>query len=414
MRLQVWHQGRSVGVLTSAERALHFAYAEEWRSDARAFALSPRLPTTLSEHVGDEVLHFFANLLPEGPVLDSLCRLRRLPRGDVFRLLASFGREGAGAFDVMAEGESLDQASGHLRYDADMIRADLAEMRRDVPLLHRHGELRLSLAGAQNKLPIALIDGRLHLPAGAAASTHILKPALPGAYAHSVENEALCMRLADAVGIPTAKVQIWPDPEPMLLVERYDRVAADGKISRLHQLDFCQLAGVLPDAKYESDGGPGFAAIFALVDAHSALPARDRLQLADWLVFNLLIGNADAHAKNASMRYGLDGRLHLAPAYDLLSTSYWPSLSPKMAMGIGGEKRPDWFMARHWQRLCTSTSLNLAQLRRRALALAERAATSLPAVAASLAIDADAAVVAHLRNSITRRHAWIDERMTHA
>jgi HipA-like protein len=177
MTLRVWHDGRDVGLLSANERSLRFAYADAWRSDAQAFALSPRLPMTSSEHEGDEVLHFFANLLPEGPVLDTLCRLRRLPRGDVFRLLASFGREGAGAFDVLAEDESPDQAFGHVPYDADMIRADLAEMRRDVPLLHRHGELRLSLAGAQNKLPVALIDGRLHLPVGAAASTHILKPA---------------------------------------------------------------------------------------------------------------------------------------------------------------------------------------------------------------------------------------------
>lgn len=414
MNLRVWHDGRDVGLLSANERRLRFAYADAWRSDAQAFALSPRLPMTLPEHEGDEVLHFFANLLPEGPVLDTLCRLRRLPRGDVFRLLASFGRECAGAFDVLAEDESPDQAFGHVPYDANMIRADLAEMRRDVPLLHRHGELRLSLAGAQNKLPVALIDGRLHLPVGAAASTHILKPALPGAYAHSVENEALCMRLSAAVGIPTASVRLWKDPEPMLLVERYDRVVSPERVTRLHQLDFCQIAGVLPDQKYEADGGPGFASLFALVDAHATLPARDRLQLVDWLVFNFLIGNADAHGKNASMRHDRDERLRLAPAYDLLSTSYWPSLSPKMAMGIGGEKRPDWVMARHWQRLCTATAINLAQLRRRALALTEAAATALPEVAAVLGIDATSTIVKHLRDSIERRGAWIDERMTHA
>lgn len=414
MRLQVWHQGRRVGVLSSTKRTLHLAYTDTWQSDAQAFSLSPRLPISQTEHEGDDVLHFFANLLPEGPVLDTLCRIRRLPRGDIFRLLESFGREGAGAFEVWPEDVIRDDTLDYARYDATTIRADLAEMRRDVPLLHRHGELRLSLAGAQNKLPVALIDGHLHLPLGTAASTHILKPALPGSYVHSVENEALCMCLADALGVPTAQVQIWPDPEPMLLVERYDRVAANEQIMRLHQLDFCQLAGVLPDEKYESDGGPGFARVFALIDAHSTLPARDRLQLADWLVFNFLIGNADAHAKNVSMRYGLDGRLRLAPAYDLLSTSYWPSLSPKMAMGIGGEKRPDWVMARHWQRLCAATSLNLVQLRRRALAMAAHAATSLPEVAAKLDIDVMSPVVMHLRDSVARRGGWIDERMTHA
>jgi hypothetical protein len=85
-----------------------------------------------------------------------------------------------------------------------------------------------------------------------------------------------------------------------------------------------------------------------------------------------------------------------------------------MAMGIGGEKRPDWVMARHWQRLCTATAINLAQLRRRALALTEAAATALPEVSAALGIDVTSAIVKHLRDSIERRGAWIDERMKHA
>lgn len=409
--LRVWHEGRCVGLLSAAERSLRFAYAPDWLADGAAFALSPRLALAQPVHNGDEVLHFFANLLPEGRVLDTLCRLRRLPRGDIFRLLESFGREGAGAFEVGPEEGEPGRESGYVRYDIDAIRGDLAEMRRDIPLLHRHGELRLSLAGAQDKLPVALLDGRLHLPRGIAASTHILKPALSSAYLHSVENEALCMRLAAAVGIPVASIQIWPDPEPMLLVERYDRVVSANQIARLHQLDFCQLAGVLPDQKYESDSGPGFATLFALVDTHSTLPARDRLQLADWLLFNFLIGNADAHAKNASMRYGADGRLRLAPAYDLLSTSYWPQLSTKMAMGIGGEKRPEWVMARHWQRLCTAASLNLAQLRRRALTMVDALLNALPPETAKLGFERAQPITVHVQTTVEQRGAWIAERM---
>lgn len=412
--LRVWHEGSGVGLLSTAQRSLRFAYAPDWLADETAFALSPRLPLSQPTHDGDEVLHFFANLLPEGRVLDLLCRLRRLPRGDIFQLLESFGREGAGAFAIGPEQAEPERDAGYVHHDVDAIRGDLAEMRRDVPLLHRHGELRLSLAGAQDKLPVALQDGRLYLPRGSAASTHILKPALSGAYPHSVENEALCMRLAAAVGIAVADIQIWPDPEPMLLVERYDRVDSGNGVTRLHQLDFCQLGGVLPDQKYESDGGPGFATLFALIDTHSALPARDRLQLADWLLFNFLIGNADAHAKNASMRYEADGRLRLAPAYDLLSTSYWPQLSTKMAMGIGGEKRPEWVMARHWQRLAVATSLNLAQLRRRALAMVDALLNAIPTQAAELGFERAQPITAHVQTTVERRGAWISERMRSA
>lgn len=415
MRLQVWHEGECVGLLSAAGRLLDFAYSPEWLLRPAAFPLSPRLPISTREHRGDEVLFFFANLLPEGAVLDTLCRLQRLPRGNVFRLLQAFGRECAGAFELLPEDASPgDHAAHYLPYDDAAIHADFADAQHDVPLLHRHGELRLSLAGAQNKLPVYMRDDALFLPAAGAASTHILKPALPLRYPHSVENEALCLRLAAAVGLPTANVSMRLLPVPMLLVERYDRRIEFGRVRRLHQLDFCQLSGVLPDQKYQADGGPGFAELFATVDTHSVLPARDRLQLVDWLLFNFLIGNADAHGKNAAMLYGDDGRLRLAPAYDLLATGYWGELSTKLAMDIGGEKRPAWVMARHWQRCCATANLNRAQFRRRATALAHSAVAALSTVANGLQIDENSAIYQHLSRTLMQRGEWIDQRLVAA
>ena len=127
-----------------------------------------------------------------------------------------------------------------------------------------------------------------------------------------------------------------------LLIARFDRVVGGETIRRLHQLDVCQLTGALPGQKYESDNGPGFTELFAQVGARGASPALDHLALVDWLLCNFLIGNADAHAKNVAMLYAEDGRLRLAPLYDLLALGCWQRLSTDMAMSIGGERRPEW------------------------------------------------------------------------
>lgn len=407
--LAVRHAGEIVGRLQARERELAFTYDVAWLGRPHAFPLSPRLPPRADPHVGEEVLFFFANLLPEGPVLDTLCRLQRLPRGNVYRLLEAFGRECAGAFELVPETDEPPRDPAYEPYPPDQLTADLQRLRDNIPLLQSHGELRLSLAGAQNKIPLRYADGQFSLPAGGAASTHILKPALQPEklYPDAVLNEALCMRLAQAVGLPSAPVQLVAQPEPVLLVERYDRVIDGDRVHRLHQLDFCQLAGVLPDQKYEIEGGPGVGDLFALIDRHSALPARDRLQLVDWLLFNVLIGNADAHAKNIAMLYDRKGKLRLAPAYDLLSTAYWPELDDKLAMAIGGERRPRWVMRRHWQQLCDEARLNLTLLRRRALSLADALQQQLPVVAGGLGVEADAPLLRHLSKTITRRRAYL-------
>lgn len=407
--LIVQHAGQVVGSLQAEQRELSFRYDAQWLARPHAFPLSTRLPLQDETHVGEEVLAFFSNLLPEGAVLDTLSKLQRLPRGNVYRLLEAFGRECAGAFELVPETGVTPRGPSYAAYPPEQLAADLARLRDNIPLLQSHGELRLSLAGAQNKIPLRYVDGLFSLPVGGAASTHILKPALQPEklYPDAVINEALCMRLAQAVGLPVAKVELIRHPEPVLVVERFDRVIEGDRVHRLHQLDFCQLAGVLPDQKYEADGGPGFADVFSLVDQHSALPARDRLQLVDWLLFNYLVGNADAHAKNIAMLYDPSGRLGLAPAYDLLSAAYWPALDDKLAMAIGGERRPTWVMARHWQALCDEAQLSLTLVRRRSIVLVDAMLENLPTVAAALQIAHDDTLVKHLQAIVTMRRTWL-------
>ena len=414
--LWVRHAAHEVGRLSAEGRELRFVYTPAWLGAPHAFPLSPRLPLAQSAYVGEEVLFFFANLLPEGNVLDTLCQLRRLPRGNVFRMLEAFGRECAGAFELVPEAEAEADpgaAPRYLQYSRAQLATDLANLRNNVPLLQSHGELRLSLAGAQNKIPLCYADGQLLLPAHGAPSTHILKPALqPDAlFPDSVLNEAVCLRLAKAVGLDVPDIQVLTDPEPILLIERYDRIVYAKHILRLHQLDFCQLGGILPDQKYEADGGPGLVDVFARIDQHSAMPALDRLKAVNWLLFNFLVGNADAHGKNLSMLYGSDGSLRLAPAYDLLSLAHWPQLSQKMAMAIGGEHRPDRVMARHWQRLCETVGLNITQLRKHAIGLANRTIQHLPPVLEGLQDLRSGQFAEGFAATIERRTRWIEVRL---
>jgi serine/threonine-protein kinase HipA len=273
-------------------------------------------------------------------------------------------------------------------------------------MLARHGELRLSLAGAQDKLPVHYESGKLSLPAGGAPSTHVLKPNLhPAAeYPDSVRNEALCLALAREAALPAARAEVLERRgEAVLLVERFDRERTQAGWRRLHQLDFCQLAGVLPDQKYEKDGGPGFAKVFALISELSALPAAARLNALDWMLFNFLTGNADAHGKNLAMMPTSGTSYRLAPWYDLVATGYYPLLTARMAMRIGGEDRPEWVRVNNWRRFAADVGVNATLLRRRAASLAGTLIDALPAAANAVGVPTRHALVRHLRKTVETR-----------
>ena len=144
--------------------------------------------------------------------------------------------------------------------------------------------------------------------------------------------------------------------QPYLLVERYDRKWQGNDLIRLHQEDFCQALSVPPENKYEREGGPGISACLDEIQKDSVQPLPDRIAFLNTVIFNYLIGNADAHGKNFSLLYE-DGKPRLAPAYDLLSTAVYPELASKMAMKIGGKYEPDDVYLRHWHRLVPDTAV---------------------------------------------------------
>lgn len=66
-----------------------------------------------------------------------------------------------------------------------------------------------------------------------------------------------------------------------------------------------------------------------------------------------------------------DEGVRLAPLYDLLSTSYYPELSPKMAMKIGGENLSTPITVKHFEQLAEEARLAKPMVKRRVPELAE-------------------------------------------
>jgi serine/threonine-protein kinase HipA len=171
-------------------------------------------------------------------------------------------------------------------------------------------------------------------------------------------NEHFCMRLASALGLPVPTSIVLRKPESLYLVERYDRARArDGALTRIHQIDFCQALNLPSQKKYEHEGGPSLALCFEVIRKFSSQPAKDRLNLISWTIFNYLVGNADAHAKNLSLLITREG-VALAPFYDLVSTAAYRELAEKLALRIGGENRPEWIRKRHWDGLAGISDTN--------------------------------------------------------
>ena len=236
---------------------------------------------------------------------------------------------------------------------------EILELLKRRPLLAGTDDLRLSLAGAQNKIAVGIKDGQIALIKGTTPTSHILKPIIADmdGIKDSVHNELFCMRLAILLGIEAPHTEIrWLSETPYFLIERYDRIRDEtGTIKRLHQEDFCQALSIVPELKYEREGGPSIANCLNLLQTYSSKPAVGYFSFLNRVIFNYLIGNADAHGKNFSLLYK-SRTPTLAPAYDILCTAAYPTLSSKMAMRIGGKYEPDYIFLRHWHSLVPDTA----------------------------------------------------------
>jgi len=384
--LDVFMGGVLVGTLCEhPDGGLEFAYDAAWQASGQATPLSPILPLGEHSHTGEPVVAYFDNLLPEGSVRDFIARVEHISPGNVFGWLERFGGDTAGALSLLPHGQVPSAEPRYLPVTVDTIR-EWFNTSRGIPLHMTGGQARMSLSGTQDKMSVFVDDGgALAIPLGDAPSSHIIKPSMGDRpdIPHTAINEALVMMLAKAVGLDVPEVRFVPALDAVLIA-RYDRSRIPGApLQRLHQNDLCQMLGIAATRKYESEGGPALKTCFEMVMQHSHQPARDKKRLVEWVIFNLLVGNMDSHAKNLSLLM-VDGRARLAPFYDLVCTTVYPHLSRKFAFKIGGENRPEWIRARHWARFADEIGVKARWVDSVRETLLHRIAGGLPGVVDTL------------------------------
>lgn len=372
IRLRVWANARPMGWFGHAAGEFFFEYDAQWLAQPGAYALAPQFLLNAQPTRGALVRSFFENLLPEGEVLDDVLAALQLRGASSLDVLGRLGAELPGVLSLLPEDAVPLVQQDYRDLPFAELSARLAQ-RTATPLLVSNTQAGMSLAGAQDKLGLRFEPRtkRLYDSVGASPTTHILKPdTRQPRYQPSAINEYACMRLAGALKLPVPKVWLLRVPEAAYVVERYDRVLTAGNIVGLHQFDGCQLLGHGPGWKYERSGG--LASLPKLVAALRALRVRgsDLLQFQRWVMFNYLIGNADAHAKNLSLLVD-DKGYRLAPFYDLLCVRAYGDEG--LALFIGDEETFDAVGAHSWEAFCKDCGFGLAptlvEFRRMALAL---------------------------------------------
>ena len=380
--LDVWMNGEFVGTWYATRAGTPvLRYDEAWLRSPNTRPLSISLPIPLggTEVRGPAVDNYFDNLLPESEAVRERVRRRfgcaSLGAAD---LLAAIGRDCVGAVQLLPAGSEAPRV-------AQIESEPLSESAVEQLLLHATSdaagpddaeELRISIAGAQEKTALLRKGTRWHRPLGATPTTHIFKLPLGlvgGIRADmtaSVENEWLCAQILRELGLPVAETSMATfGGQKALVVERFDRRWMEGKrwIARLPQEDFCQATAVPARSKYENDGGPGMAASLSLLNGSQDASA-DKLRFALAQLAFWMLAAIDGHAKNFSLFVLPGGAFRATPLYDVLSA--WPIIGDgpnqiplrraKMAMALrstNAHYRLHEIEARHWRKLAVQTGV---------------------------------------------------------
>jgi serine/threonine-protein kinase HipA len=312
---------------------LLFQYNQEYIAK-KGVPISHSMPLTSEIYYGNEAHAYFTGLLPEEDMLTATAKVIGTSSLNYMKLLTELGKEPIGAIQI----GSNTPSKTYQYEEISMVELDKIIKKNDSLLstLYHEKELRLSLAGAQSKTGLFYDNHRFFIPQNGSPSNIIVKPTNK-LYPDIVFNEYACMKIAASLGIPTPIVQLVSTPsQALFVIERYDRVFDRNDIERLHQEDFCQALGVQNRNKYEADGGPTFNQCVNLLRKATTIPATEINKFISLFIFNLIIGNKDAHGKNYSILHE-NSESVLAPAYDILSTTYYPGLSVKMSMSINGK-----------------------------------------------------------------------------
>jgi len=379
--LIVYLNAERVGVLEQDDTGLlRFTYDAAWTGRPGAEPLSHSLPLQGDAFTGKKARAFFAGILPEEGPRKQIAKILGISDTNDFAMLEKIGGECAGAVSLLPEGMSPPSSQAEHRELTDRELQDIVADLPRHPLMAGAEGLRLLLAGVQDKLPVIAHGTSISLPLGGTPSTHILKPE-PDRFPGLAANELFCMTLARTAGLNVPDIEYRMIGEkPCILVQRSDRKADEaGNTVRIHQEDFCQALGFPPERKYQAEGGPMLRDCISLLREWSTAPVLDIPAFVGGLIFNVLIGNADAHAKNFSLLYE-GGDRRLCPFYDLVSTVVWPELTTNPAMKIGNCKSINVFSIAEWKKMAQECGLGWPVLREKLAEMSEAVLGHLDAV----------------------------------
>lgn len=338
-KLGVWRQGAStfmpVGIIDRDEGT--FAYDSTYLDDPRAFQLSFSLPLREEPFAEAAFRPYFEGLLPEGLARRAKAARLGIRESDYLSMLGLSGFDCIGDVAVGPAGESPAEGADWLE---PISLQDLTDrLLKGRPIEEVNDGIHLSLAGTQDKAGLyhddaQSLDQGWFLPAGGASSTYIVK-------AESLNGlsclEAICMEAAKACGISCAATGMPDGTDALICSKRYDRVdRGGGKVTRLHQEDFCQALGIPPSEKYLQLEPSTLSTMGAFMRNRMVRPLDALSQIMRLVCFNYAIGNCDNHLKNFSLLYGSGGAsISLAPAYDIVSTTFFPRFSTRMGIALG-------------------------------------------------------------------------------
>lgn len=373
-RLNVFDGSAQVGTVEyeSLNDAFSFRYDDGWLQAEGAYSISPYILMRGPAASSGAVRRFLENLLPEGRALDIVATTFQVAKNNLYGLLHQLGQETAGALSFLAEAPQARPTTRREITPAEL--KERVERRAEIPFAVWDGRVRMSIAGYQDKLSVYMDGARMYLVEGELASTHILKPEPPdGRLPTLVANEHYCMSLGKRLGLSVAPVSILRVPEPILVVQRFDRVREAERVRRLHIVDGCQALNFPVAYKYERNFGSGrdvrdirdgvsFERLFSVAE-HTVEKAATRMGLLRWALFQYLIGNCDAHGKNISF-FCRSAGLSLAPCYDLVSVVQYEGLDHELAMAYGDEFGLDEIRPYDWAAFAQRTRIPRALLAR--------------------------------------------------
>lgn len=364
--LEAWLEGEHVGRFTVANNIIAFVYD----GDAPETPISLSLPRDRPA-MRLAAQNFLDNLLPDqAETRARMATAYGAASSSTLDLLARAGGDVAGGLVLLPEGQSLTVDLPELNPALDRDVAErIAAIKRDHDAWIPSGRgARFSLAGSQGKFALAQVDGDWYWSNSTVPSTHIIKPARPERQGLE-QAEVASLTLAAAIGLdaPVASVLEAQD-QTAYLVERFDRLPGTLFAHRLHGEDFAQAHGVGPATKYHLTAAQAVRMLTS-ADNSNELSYRFIQQLA----FNVMLGNADAHAKNYSLLLRPAG-IELAPLYDVVPVGLYPVFEQNLAMRISGARRPKAVNISHWRKLARTADLDEDRVAKLVNGIAERLA----------------------------------------